>query len=353
MKNLKWVLPVLAGIVLFNGMPQLHGQSPTLAQPGLMETFHEGHFPAVLEDGFRYHDKGYLLAFGSNHTLETSPGSAGLLVYDRYGNIARQPIIWIKDAKVVTVHDVSINSSGRLIVAGTALDSNGTLATFIGEVGSDDHLRRIIRTTPFAPAHVCVLGDGTVWAYGMDRDEHLNAIQNSLRLRHYDFDKGQVQSLLNAATLPDYSSTSEGWIFYSGMPNEVDLRCNSKTAVLFNMKSGDLVEVDLKSNAMKITKVSLPPDSSPNFLITGFALTQSGEVFASFLDRREIHSTLSGLFRLNRESATTAKWVAVPGTVGLYLEDSALQSLLGADGDNLVFARQRDGRLYWAKVAAK
>ena len=353
MKNLKWILLVLPVIVLLSPS-QLHGQSAVVTQPGLMQISHEGNFPSVLEDGRRYHDKGYLLAFASNHTVETSPSSAGFLVFDRDGNIAHEPVIWIKGANVVTVHYVAVNSSGNPIVSGAALDANGTVASFIGEVGSDDHLHRIIRTTPFVPAHVCALDDGTVWAYGMDRDEHLNGIQNSLRLRHFDFKKGQVEALLNATTLPDYASTSEGWLFYDFMPNEVDLRCNSKTAVLFNMRSGDLVEVDLKSNAMKITKVPLPPAPiEEGFLITGFALTQSGEIFASFLDRREIHSAVSGLFRLNRESATTAKWVAVPGTVGLYHKDSALQNLLGADGDDLVFAKQRDGRLYWAKFASK
>jgi hypothetical protein len=352
MKNFKWVLP-FAAIILLNNVSQLQGQSVTAAQPGLMETSHEGNFPAVLEDGLHYHDKGYLFAFALNHTVEASPSSAGFMVYDRDGNIAREPIIWVKGANIVTVHHVSISSSGHLIVSGAALDSNGTLASFIGEVGSDDHLHRIVRTTPFVPAHVCALDDGTVWAYGMDRDEHLNGIQNSLRLRHYDFDKGQVQALLNVTTLPDYASTSEEWISYDFMPNEVELRCNSKTAVLFNLRSSDLVEVDLKSNAMKIAKFPRLPTIEEGFLITGFALTQSGEIFASFLDRREIHSAMSGLFRLNRESATSAKWVPVSGTLGPYLTKGSLQRLLGADGDNLVFARQRDGRLYWAKVAAK
>jgi hypothetical protein len=52
---------------------------------------------------------------------------------------------------------------------------------------------------------------------------------------------------------------------------------------------------------------------------------------------------------------TTAKWVPVPGTVGRYNKDSkgsVFQKLFGSDGDSLVFAKEKDGKLYWSKPAA-
>jgi hypothetical protein len=227
------------------------------------------------------------------------------------------------------------------------MNADGAIATFIGEIGSDERLRKVIRTTPFSPIYLCAVDDGTVWAYGFDRDEHLNGVPDSLRLRHYSFEKGQLQAMLNTQALPNSAATAE-WQF-TGMPYEINLRCNSKTVVLYSGTTGDLVEVDLKDNTTTITKVPVPRALSPDFRITGFALADSGEIFVSFLDRTNKKLATSGLFRLQRDNAGKGNWVAVPGTVGRYLHDSPIYRLWGADGDDLVYSRLNDGKLYWSK----
>ena len=120
--------------------------------------------------------------------------------------------------------------------------------------------------------------------------------------------------MLDTTALPDYAATREGWRFFRGNPNEVDLRCNSNEVVLYNMRSGDLVEVDLKSGRMKITKTPLMPPG-PDFLITGFALTESGQIFASFLDRSDVKKAVTGLFRLDR-CRLVAMWCPFPELSG-------------------------------------
>jgi len=85
------------------------------------------------------------------------------------------------------------------------------------------------------------------------------------------------------------------------------------------------------------------------FYLNGFALTESGEIFAAYFDRRE-KPVMSGLFHLIRDDSNgTAKWVPVEGTVGAYLRGSPIQRLLGADGDDLVYTSLRDGKMYWSK----
>jgi hypothetical protein len=348
MKNLSLNLSILVMIAGFHS-PLCSAQNPAAADTGITEPSHDAQFHAVLEDGFRYWDKGYLIAYGSNHTLETTPSKAALILYDRDGRVARQPIVWVDGANTVTVNDAAVTESGNLVVSGAAVDSHGAIASFIGQIGSDDRLHNIIRTTPFAPAYVCALEDGTVWTYGVDRDDHLKNVPGSLRLRHYSFEKGQLHALLNITALPDYAANLQGWHFARGLPHEVNLRCNSKEIVLYNVRSGDLVELDSATSTTTITKVPLFPATCPTFCITGFALTESGELFASFIDRTKRGTSLSGLFRLSRGKAGTAQWVAVPGTVGVYLKQSPIQELWGADGDTLVYSRQRDGNLYWSK----
>jgi len=100
---------------------------------------------------------------------------------------------------------------------------------------------------------------------------------------------------------------------------------------------------------MTVSKVAALP-AERTFHITGFALTDSGEIFASFHDAANPKAVVSGLFHLERGSAGGRyKWVAVPGTLGVYLKDSPIHQLWGADGDKLVFSRLKDGRLYWTK----
>ena len=100
---------------------------------------------------------------------------------------------------------------------------------------------------------------------------------------------------------------------------------------------------------MTVSKVAALP-AERTFHITGFALTDSGEMFASFHDAANTKAIVSGLFHLERDSASGGyKWRAVPGTAGLYLKDSPIERLWGADGDKLVFSRLKDGRLYWTK----
>ena len=354
MRNAKGILSLFTVIVgLGLQTPFCHGQVPAAPGSGMTEPYQQASFGAILEDGFRDWESGYLIAYGSNHTLETTPSKPGLILYDRYGRVARQPIVWVDGASIVTVRHAAANQSGNLVVAGGAVDSKGALVSFIGQIGRDDRLHSIIRTTPFAPAYVCLLDDGTVWSYGTDRDEHHNMVQDSIRLRHYSFEKGQLQALLNVTALPDYAATHGQWIFDRGLPDDVSLRCNSKSLVLYNAPSGDLIELDLKTTAMTVTKVPLFPAQRPTFSITGFTLTDSGEMFASFLDRRKRGTPLSGLFRLTRTKPGTAEWVAVPGTLGIYLKDSPIHKLWGADGNSVVYSQQRDGKLYWSKPSSE
>ena len=101
---------------------------------------------------------------------------------------------------------------------------------------------------------------------------------------------------------------------------------------------------------MTVSKLAGLPADFRRFQITGFALTDSGEMFASFHDASNPKVAVSGLFHLERDSATNGyKWAAVPGARGAYLKDSPIERLWGADGDKLVFSRSKDGRLYWTK----
>jgi hypothetical protein len=349
MKSSKCALLALAAVLVLGLAEGLGaGDGPTTTTT-LAEVSNQGNFPAVLQKGFRYWSNGDLVTIDFPPFMV--PDKPGVILYDRYGAVARQPIVWLEDSRSLSVSDVAVSRSGNLVVGGGATNNEGAIANFIAEIGNDDRVHRVVRTTPFVPTYVCALDDGTVWAYGFQRDASIQTMESSPRLRQYSFDKGLLQAMLVTAALPDGEVFRQTWLAAQGKYlGALNLRCNSKMVVLYNAGTGDLVEYDLGKHKMTVSKVAALPADIRHFRITGFALTDSGEMFASFYDTANMKVPVSGLFHLERDSASSGyKWVAVPGTVGAYLKDSPIQKLWGADGDQLVFSRLKDGRLYWTK----
>ena len=323
----------------------LAGDGPNAAG-ALAEISNQGNFSATLQGGFRYWSNRYLIAFN----MEMVPNRAGVALYDRYGAVAREATVWLEGARSLSLTNVAVSPSGNLVVSGGTTNNEGVIANFIAEIGSDDRVRRVVRTSPFVPWNLCALDDGTVWAYGVERDASGNMVENSLRLRQYSFDKGRLQAMFDPSALADAQTSRDIWgLIQGGYPGVINLRCNSKMVVLYNARTGDLVEYDLQKKQMTVSKVAaLPVDRT--FHVTGFALTDSGEMFASFHDAANPKAVVSGLFHLEHDNGSSGyKWVAVPGTAGAYLKDSPIERLWGADGDKLVFSRLKDGRLYWTK----
>lgn len=251
----------------------------------------------------------------------------------------------MKDADSVSITDAAVNRAGNLVVSGGAENQAGVIANFIASIGSDGRLSQVIRTTPFLPIYVCAAEDGTVWSFGIDRDEEGRGIEKSLRLRQYSLDKGQLRATLDVSTL-----NSAGWTLTQGRyPGEISLRCNSQKVGLYNGRSGEWVEFDFAANRLKVAKVN-PLPSPKEIRITGFALTEAGDVFVSLHDRSSLPPR-SGIFRLEFDSTGLGSWVPVKNTVGPYLHGGPIERLLGADGTDLVYTRDLDGVAYWSKFA--
>jgi hypothetical protein len=82
------------------------------------------------------------------------------------------------------------------------------------------------------------------------------------------------------------------------------------------------------------------------------ALTEDGQVFASLHDRSS-NPPRSGLFVLSPDpdSVGLRKWAPVGDTIGPFLQGAKVWRLLGADGSDLVYARDVDGTAYWSKYS--
>lgn len=290
---------------------------------------------------FRYWDKGYLITYTADDTSRDKPA---VVLYDRDGRVAREAIVWFKDAASTAVSDAAVAKSGKLIVSGGTASPTGVIANFIAEIDDTGHLGRVVRTTPFLPVYICAAEDGTVWSYGFDRDEKGEGVEGSLVLRQYSFDKGQLQAMLNRFSLHSPWSLTHG-----RYPGEMSLRCSSHTVGLYNGAAGEFVEYDIPTNTLKISKVD-PLPSPREIRITGFALTDSGDAFVSLYDRSK-SPPLSGLFRLKLSSSGVGSWAPLKDTIGPYLHGAPVGHLLGTDGTELIYTRDVDATAYWSQIS--
>jgi len=295
--------------------------------------------------GFRRWQNGYLISFALDGTLDASPDKPAVVLYDRNGQAAREAIVWFNDAKSTGVDDAAVSRLGDLFVSGGTTSPAGAIASYIAQINHTGHVGRVIRTTSFLPVYICAAEDGTVWSYGFDRDEGGSSVATSLSLRQYSFDKGQLRAMLDTSTLGP-----SGWTLSRGhYPGEIDLRCTSGKVGLLNGASSQWVEFDISSNKLKVSKIE-PLPQIDQMRITGFALTESGDVFVSLHDRSS-QPPRSGLFRLTFVGADVGKWVPVKDTVGPFLHGAKVGQLLGTDGTELIYTRDFDGTAYWSKYS--
>lgn len=309
----------------------------------LAEPHHKGNFSAVTSGGWKYWDKDYLVTWAQSGTsYDVSPDKPAVMLYDRDGN-AKEAYFWLEGASRVGVDYAAVTKSGKVLISGGARTKEGLAAFYIAEI-VDGRPKRIIRTTPFAPVYICEGEADTVWAYGFERNDEGDRVPAGPMLRQFSFDKGQLKAMLLISDLAPGWNLPEG--SYLG---EVNMRCTPSTVGIYNARSSEWVQFDVKTNTLRVAKVDpLPPPSKMR--ITGFAFTDSGDVFASFHDRSK-SLPMSGLFQLAFDSGGNGKWVFVPGTVGPYRRGSPIEKLMGTDGTSLVHTRSVDGNIYWSKYS--
>lgn len=279
-------------------------------------------------------DKGYLASFGNGEPVT---------LYDKHGAwIFAAPLTF--DGAVNTyVHHAAPTASGTAVVSASVVDRDGVSADLIVEVGKAG-ISRAIRTSPFYAFRVCSTGQGTVWAYGKELTDDRAAEPRTHypMLREYSFDKGQLRSEIDRATV----RPPNGVPIVGKVPYDIQLRCGSGKVVIISIPTNEVIEYDLATSKLNRWPMALQPDG---FQITGAALTDSGEIYVSSIQGGRGKST-AGMFRLNLSSTGTADWVPLTVTP----DHDKLFHLVGADGDDLVYSQGlRSPTLFWSATPRK
>lgn len=255
-----------------------------------------------------------------------------------------------------SLSDATVTLDGHLVISGCSFaDVGGKIHCFIGLASQDGRVSPLIDTERFAPMKVSTCDGATVWAMGWLRappyfDREGDEPYDVLRL--YRLSDGKIiESELPRNSFPARSAPARA---VSGSP-ELTMQCRGTTLGIYEGASDEWIEYDAANS--KLTRWKLPPmwhhqfahyDSSGNMLpfpvhptfITGIAMLDSGDVYASFVHQARDGSAQAtvGLFRLQK-TAEEPTWALVDGTLGTYGQQGKFDELCGTDGKNLVYSR--------------
>ncbi|MGA9965566.1 MAG: hypothetical protein WBQ10_10225 [Terriglobales bacterium] len=252
--------------------------------------------------------------------------------------------------------DATVTLDGHLIISGCSFaDVGGKIHCFIGLASRDGHVSPLIETVRFAPMKVSTCDGETVWAMGWLRappyfDRESDEPYDILRL--YRLSDGKIiDSELPRSSFPAKSAPVRAGFGSS----ELTIQCRGTTLGIYEGASDEWIEYDTDSS--KLARWKLLPlwhhqfanyDSGGNLLhlpvhptfITGVAMLDSGEVYASFVHQARDGSAEAtvGLFQLQK-AAEESRWSLVDGRLGSYREQGKFHELCGTDGKNLVYSR--------------
>lgn len=335
-------LPVLLGcgflFAAFSlGQSAGTNQSAQPSAAGLTPPSFKADFPPVVQSGSSTvaWDKGHLVGFSLGKP------DTPITLYDKNGSTIFQTRLVFEGAAKTYIQDATPAKADTAVVAASALAPDGAMADLIVEVGHDG-IQRAIRTSPFRILRICGTDDGAVWAYGFERNENgSDRHGHHPMLREYSFDKGQLRSDIDRATIQPAKEVPVG----GTQREDLQMKCGAGKVVLINAPANELMEYDLAASLINRWPMAPLPEG---FTFTGAAVTASGEVYASGLRTGSASDALTGMFHVRVNASGAAQWdkvIVVPSQHKWF-------RLLGSDNESLVYARGPDSpTLFWSTVA--
>ena len=307
----------------------LQSSKLSLAAPHL-----QANISAVMANGLDQikWDKDRLITFGKGTT------QASISTYEKDGKLVFSAPLKFENSAKTYVKDAAATYSGTVAVAVSTTTVDGVIADLIVEAG-ENGIQRAVRTSPFNPLKICATQEGTVWAYGWERDASgSDRHGHHAMLREFSFEKGQLRSAIDRDTVRPPQGVP-----VHGRKDELQMKCSTNKVAVFNGPVNELIEYDLANS--KVTRQPTPffPE---NVEITGAAFTNAGEFYLSTLDRSNPQVSTS-ILHLILDADGNAEWVPI----ATLASNGKWFRLLGNDTDDLVYARGlREPSLYWSAI---
>jgi hypothetical protein len=225
----------------------------------------------------------------------------------------------IPNTNRVHVFDATVTEDGRLIVSGCYLPENGRRHCFVGIASADGHVSPMVDTGKFSPMQVSTCDGASVWAIGWLRtgpDLDREALEPYPILREYRLTDGKMlNSMLQRTTFARWPPPA-----YSGHDfPDLTMRCSGRVLGIYEGASDEWIEYNLNTGRLRRWKLPkqdhpwaeqdkdgniLPKPDAPTW-ISGIAMIDSGDVYASFVHVRHVvdrYQKSVGLYRLRKAS---------------------------------------------------
>jgi hypothetical protein len=275
-------------------------------------------------------------------------------MYDRNGKKVLEARMQPPDGVKVSIHAAGATRAGGILAVGGGIMTDGSRQSFIVKSDTTGRTMQSMRTGDFSPQQACEATDGTVWVLGYDFNYRDSTDGDRNVLRHYSFEKGLLGSFVSL----DSISLARDASLQIVTPWKRFLRCGKDRVSVLLWPAAQYIQVDTSTEKVTRWKVALP--SGVRGGDAGFAVTEEGRSFVGLGDHSDEYKKITkGLYELKASSGTSvATLIPVEGTVTEYdpkeiVPDGTFFHLWGADGNELVVARQGDGwGLSWARVSA-
>ena len=269
-------------------------------------------------------DKGYLLFPGHGGRL-TVYGPDGILHFDAD---VRNPA-----GGSASIMNAAVDSDGTVAVTAAHIASSGPSGgiAFLDSAGKPT---RFIPTGQYMPAHLTFDRDHSLWVFGWQRDSAHAAEdpQDYFQVRKFSKDGTEIGAYLPRSLFPGKLKPFGGqrglWLARAASDRIGALAHPSDAG-----HDPEWIELDLEGKLIGRWKLGRRLDG-------GLAYTSDARLFTRWWDRK---SRKPLLWRLDKEASA---WVGVEDP--LPEDEFRAGLLLGADGNDLVFAEQGGFRMRWA-----
>jgi hypothetical protein len=281
---------------------------------------------------------------------EVTRPQPNVALYDATGYRVREATIWFPDSVSVKIFDAAVTPLGNVVASGYAGKSDGSMAFFIAKIDISGAVTHVVRTNPFKASKVCALDEDSVWSFGEELDKADAGLDYKM-LRNYSFTQGLLRSYVSSRSI----KVPAGGVVVGVSPYW--LRCSGAKVVAYVGGGREYLQLNVANNTLDRFPVKQMPG---DMVVTGFALTGTGHVYASLNVTGDGTLGLRGLFELKYDApAKQVQWVPVQSTVTNFqswqkVQQGAFLDLVGTDGTNLIYSRFHQTKtLLWAKPIIK
>ncbi len=237
--------------------------------------------------------------------------------YDRSGKLNTQAVLKLPDVARITITDVTADSAGRLVVAGSASDSSGQYGTSILIwINPDGSVERVVRPDAFAVRRVLFTPGGMLLALGGSRDSNLRETPSHDMVREYGSDGRIVRTLAPRTTFSDSRRHPSADAF---------LTANQEVFGIYSRATETYAEYASSGSLLGKWTIAMPAETD----ITGVGLTRSGFFYLGGFASR---TGAPIAYKLDRASGSLSL-VEIPKDS----QSIRITGLLAAEDDSLIF----------------